>query len=183
MRFKFEKFTEVDASFAARVTIRQRTGQIGFNAGAVNRFSLQGYGYSVLYFDTENKVIGMEPVKEKVEGAIEIKHRPSNTYLSAKNFLDKYGIDAIAAHVRMLSGSLIEGMVAMELDVITPTETKSRAGNAAFTRSDTRSVVQRANEDGILIWGDNGRIRASAHLFATTSDVDIFLDRLPGYLG
>jgi selenocysteine lyase/cysteine desulfurase len=99
------------------------------------------------------------------------------------DYLDNYGIDAIAAHVRMLSGRLIEGMVAMELDVMTPTETKSRAGNAAFTRSDTRSVVQRANEDGILIWGDNGRIRASAHLFATTGDVDIFLDRLPGYLG
>jgi len=98
------------------------------------------------------------------------------------DYLDSYGIDAIAAHVRMLSGTLVEGMTALGLDVMTPAEAESRAGNAAFARSDTRSVLQRANEDGILVWGDNGRIRASAHLFTTREDIEVFLDRLPGYL-
>jgi cysteine desulfurase / selenocysteine lyase len=99
------------------------------------------------------------------------------------DYLDQYGIDAIAGHVRRLSGRLVEGMTALGLDVMTPEKLEFRAGNAAFARSDTRSVVQRANEDGILIWGDNGRIRASAHLFTTADDVDDLLNRLPGYLG
>jgi selenocysteine lyase/cysteine desulfurase len=42
--------------------------------------------------------------------------------------------------------------------------------------------VRKAEEDGILIWGDNGRIRASAHLFTTSEDIEVFLDRLPEYL-
>ncbi len=98
------------------------------------------------------------------------------------DYLDSYGIDAIAAHLRGLSGRLVEGMTTLGLDVMTPAKPESRAGNAAFVRSDTRSVMRKASEDGILVWGDNGRIRASAHLFTTREDIELFLDRLPGYL-
>jgi selenocysteine lyase/cysteine desulfurase len=98
------------------------------------------------------------------------------------DYLDSYGIDSIAAHLRLLSGRMIDGMNALGLDVMTPVEPEWRAGNAAFARLDTRSAVRKAEEDGILIWGDNGRIRASAHLFTTSEDIEVFLDRLPEYL-
>jgi selenocysteine lyase/cysteine desulfurase len=98
------------------------------------------------------------------------------------DYLDSYGVDAIAAHIRSLSGTMVEGMTALGLEVLTPRNIAERAGNAAFARSDTRSVIRKARDDGILIWGDNGRIRASAHLFTTRDDVEFFLDRLPGYL-
>ena len=98
------------------------------------------------------------------------------------DYLDSYGIDAIAAHLRHLSGRLIAGMTALGLEVMTPTAPESRAGNAAFVRSDTRSFIRKADADGILVWGDNGRIRASAHLFTTREDIEHFLERLPGYL-
>jgi len=98
------------------------------------------------------------------------------------DYLDSYGIDAIAAHLRRLSGRLVEGMTTLGLEVMTPAEPESRAGNAAFARSDTRSFMDKASADGILVWGDNGRIRASAHLFTTREDIEFFLDRLPGYL-
>lgn len=115
MKFQFEKFTQTDASFAARATIRQRTGQIGFNAGAMNRFSLADFPYAVLYFDTENRVVGVEPCAEKVEGAIEIKHRPSNTYITAKNFLDKYGINYDESHRHELKRDDESGFLYFEL--------------------------------------------------------------------
>jgi selenocysteine lyase/cysteine desulfurase len=73
-------------------------------------------------------------------------------------------------------------MTTLGLEVMTPAEPESRAGNAAFVRSDTGSFIRKAGEDGILVWGDNGRIRASAHLFTTREDIERFLDRLPGYL-
>lgn len=92
MGFKFQKFTEVDDSFAAKVTIRQRTGQLGFSSGSINRFGINDYKYIVLFFDNDNRVVGLSPEKENVEGAIEIKHRPGNTYVTAKNFLDKFDI-------------------------------------------------------------------------------------------
>ena len=97
-------------------------------------------------------------------------------------YLDSYGIDNIAAHLRLLSGRMIKGMTALGLEVMTPAEPGSRAGNVAFVRLDTQSVVRKAEKDDILIWGDNGRIRASAHLFTTGADIEIFLDRLPDYL-
>jgi cysteine desulfurase/selenocysteine lyase len=97
-------------------------------------------------------------------------------------YLDSYGIDAIAAHLRTLSGRMVEGLTALDLDVMTPAQPEKRAGNAAFVRLNPQSVVLAAEKDGIFLWGDNGRIRASAHLFTTSEEIEAFLDRLPGYL-
>lgn len=97
-------------------------------------------------------------------------------------YIDSYGIDNIAAHLRALGGQMIAGMTALGLDVMTPAQPENRAGNVAFVRSNPQPVVLAAEKDSIFIWGDNGRIRASAHLFTTSEDIEIFLDRLPGYL-
>jgi len=106
-------------------------------------------------------------------------------YLLAESlaYLESFGIDAIAAHVRHLNGRLVEGMVALGLDVMTPAEPRRRAGNAAFAHADPGSVVAAAAREGILVWGDNGRVRATAHLFTSAGDVDSFVDRLPAFLG
>lgn len=93
MKFEFEKFVETDASFSAKVTIRQRTGQLGFNSGAVNRFKLEQREFAILYFDPSRRVVGLEFVDTKQPGAIRISRKPSNTYIKAKNFFDKYGIE------------------------------------------------------------------------------------------
>lgn len=98
MKFKFEKFVETDSSFAAKVTIRQRTGQIGFNSGAINRFKVNDYKYVVLYFDPSERVVGIQLVRSEEPGSIPISKKQSNTYVTAKNFFDKYGIDYSHSH-------------------------------------------------------------------------------------
>lgn len=98
MKFNFEKFLDVDESFAARVTIRQKTGQIGFNTGSINRFKITSYDYVVLFFDSGQRVVGLSLESERVAGAIEIKKSKGNTYVRAKNFLDKYGVDYTESH-------------------------------------------------------------------------------------
>jgi hypothetical protein len=98
MKFKFEKFVETDSSFAAKVTIRQRTGQIGFNAGAINRFRVNDYKYVVLYFDPSERVVGIQLVRSEEPGSIQISKKQSNTYVTAKNFFDKFGIDYSHSH-------------------------------------------------------------------------------------
>jgi len=95
--FQFEKFTDTESSFAARITIRQ-TGQFGFNTGAINRYSMNDFSYCVLYFDPIRKAVGLELKSEQCEGGIEIKKTDSNTYLRAKNFCDRYGIDYSESH-------------------------------------------------------------------------------------
>jgi hypothetical protein len=91
MPFAFEKFVDTDRSFLARVSIRQN-GQIGFNSGAVNLYELGKYKFVVMYYDRISHVIGILPTIEKVEGAIELASGTSNTFIRARNFLEKYSI-------------------------------------------------------------------------------------------
>lgn len=97
-------------------------------------------------------------------------------------YLDSFGIDAIADHVRRLSGQMVEGMAALGLDVMTPEAPARRGPNAAFAHPDPGAVRQRAAREGVLVWGDHGRLRASAHLFVTEADVARFLALLPSLL-
>jgi cysteine desulfurase/selenocysteine lyase len=97
-------------------------------------------------------------------------------------YLAAFGLPAVTAHAQTLCRRMISGMKALDLDVMTPSAPGEQAGNAAFANADPSGIVARAAADGILIWGDNRRIRASAHLFTTEDDVDAFLARLPGYL-
>lgn len=115
MPFNFEKFTDVEASYAARITIRQ-TGQFGFNVGAINRFKINDYSFCVLYYDAQQRAIGLELVKETCEGAIEIKKSDSNTYLRAKNFCDRFAIDYSDSHRYELKQDLDTGLLYFELE-------------------------------------------------------------------
>ncbi|HUF86121.1 MAG TPA: aminotransferase class V-fold PLP-dependent enzyme [Thermohalobaculum sp.] len=99
------------------------------------------------------------------------------------DYLEGYGIEAIAAHLRGLSGRLVEGMSGLGLDVMTPAEPARRAGNAAFAHPAAEAVRRRAAREGILVWADNGRLRASAHLFTRPGDVELLIERLPALLG
>lgn len=107
------------------------------------------------------------------------------TYLlrESLDYLESFGIEAIAGHVRALSGRLVEGMRALGLDVMTPAEPARRAANAAFAHPDSTGIMQRAAREDILLWADNDRVRASAHLFTRPDDVERTLDRLPAFLG
>lgn len=98
------------------------------------------------------------------------------------DYLDRFGIEAIAAHLRALSGRLVEGMAALGLEVMTPSEAGRRAANAAFAHPDCAGIMRRAEAEGILLWADHGRVRASAHVFTAADDVERFLDRLPALL-
>ena len=97
-------------------------------------------------------------------------------------YLEAFGIEAIAAHSRALAETMIAGMTDLGLEVMTPAGPENHAGNAAFVCADPLVLTRKAAAEEILVWGDNGRIRASAHLFATQEDIGIFLDRLPRIL-
>jgi len=92
MRFNFKKFSDPDSSYDAKISIR-RTGQFGFNAGAVNKYNLDEYPFVALYYDAAQRVVGIELLKERENGAIELNRNPSNYFVRAKNFCDRFGID------------------------------------------------------------------------------------------
>jgi len=120
-------------------------------------------------------------------GAIRAEYGNANhlgTYMlnDSLDYLDRYGVDAIASHALELTAGLIDGMHAAGLDVITPAERGNHGASAAFL-CDDESFVSRAAERGIYLWGDNGRVRASAHLFNSASEISEFNNQLPELLG
>lgn len=90
----FNKFVKVRGrSFTPKVGIWAR-GQIGFNRGAMEKFSLDKYNYVVLYFDSDSRRIGIKFTNNaKEEGAIKIVKRPTAISFSATGFLKTYEID------------------------------------------------------------------------------------------
>lgn len=109
-------------------------------------------------------------------------HLGAYLLLESLAYLESFGIDAIAAHVRALAEWLIAGLTSLGLEVMTPAGAANHAGNVCFRCADPEAVMRRAAEEAILVWADNGRVRVSAHLFTTTDDVETFLGRLPRFL-
>jgi len=91
----FEKFTKTRArGYVPKASIWSR-GQIGFNKGAAEKYNLNNFLYAILFYDKDNKQIGIKFTNdENEEGEIKITRRPAGGMsISAKAFLDFYGIE------------------------------------------------------------------------------------------
>ena len=59
--------------------------------------------------------------------------------------------------------------------VITPTEACARSGNTCFLAEDAQGIQQRLASQGVLVWGELGRVRVSGHLYNGSRDVERLL--------
>jgi len=88
----FERFTKTGRGYTPKVSIWTR-GQIGFNQGAVERFDLRKFDYAILFYDRDDKKIGVQLTNDKSEdGVIKIVKGKTGIFMSAKAFLDYYDI-------------------------------------------------------------------------------------------
>lgn len=156
-------------------------GVLGWNRRRWPEFSPSGVGWHAATADRKAGGFILKPDAQRAEYG-NVDHLGAYLLRASLDYLDGFGIDAIAAHARGHSARLVAGMTALGLDVMTPDRPGARAANAAFACADPEAVVRKARQDGILVWGDNGRVRASAHLFTTDDEIGRFLDRLPAYL-
>jgi selenocysteine lyase/cysteine desulfurase len=77
-------------------------------------------------------------------------------------------------HVLALSTRVREGLTRRGLKVMTPEASAERAGNVCFEWGDTNSLVRALAERGVQVWGGEGRIRVSTHVYDSSEDVDRF---------
>jgi hypothetical protein len=86
----FERFTEVGRVFRPRASLREN-GQIGFNHGCVKRYDMDKYAHVVLFYDAENKRIGiMLTNATEEEGACNLITKSGGGTVSARSFLEYY---------------------------------------------------------------------------------------------
>lgn len=86
----------------------------------------------------------------------------------------------IEAHAIGLGTILINGLSRLGLEVTTPTAATQRAGNVCFATARSEELEAALRECGVLVWGGDGRIRISAHVYNDECDVTRALDALAG---
>jgi hypothetical protein len=88
----FVKFTETGKSFSPKASINPR-GYLSFNDGAKRRYKIDEADFVIIYYDAENKKIGIELGKgEPVEGALKLRKRETGATVGAKSFVDFFNI-------------------------------------------------------------------------------------------
>jgi selenocysteine lyase/cysteine desulfurase len=97
---------------------------------------------------------------------------------NALRVLAPFGIEDVLAHALALGDTLVEGLRARGHQLITPSDPAERAGNVCFLAGDGAEVAARLAERRVLVWGGEGRVRVSAHLYNDGADVARFFAAL-----
>jgi cysteine desulfurase/selenocysteine lyase len=144
--------------------------------------------------DIEPATMGWHSVLHRggFEDPLKMPLRPDASRLEAgnPNFLGLFVLDnalgvhegldrtAVSEYALDLSGELRQGLVERGFPVITPEPREERAGNVCFLDPDALGLADRLAERGVLVWGGEGRIRVSTHVYNDREDVGRLLAAL-----
>lgn len=84
----------------------------------------------------------------------------------------------VEAHALALSGRVRSGLIARGFPVMTPGDATQRAGNTCFETDAAEALVIALAERGVQVWGSEGRIRVSTHVYNSEADVGRLLEAL-----
>jgi len=97
---------------------------------------------------------------------------------NALSVLAPFKMEHVLAHALTLGDALIEGLRSRGRHVITPSDPSERAGNICFLADDADTLTTRLAERNVLVWGSEGRVRVSVHLYDDADDVTRFFTAL-----
>jgi hypothetical protein len=88
----FQKFTERARSFRPKISVRSNS-TIGLNAPAVIKFKLKSVKCVTLFYDPEERKIGLMPTSNpEEEGSHPLNLSKTGAWVSARRFLDYFGL-------------------------------------------------------------------------------------------
>lgn len=82
------------------------------------------------------------------------------------------GVGRIEEYILHLGQYLIEQLHAKGYTVMTSMDPQCRGGNISFQCAQAEETAERLLQEGVYVWGGDGRIRASIHLFNDRDDID-----------
>jgi cysteine desulfurase / selenocysteine lyase len=97
---------------------------------------------------------------------------------NALTFLLDLGIAQIAEHNALLVERLMTGLFGLGIEPLTPHESAHRGAIVSFPTSRDSEITSRLAQDGIGVWGRDGRVRMAPHLYNTAEEIDVFLKHL-----
>lgn len=135
-----------------------KTPYVGYRS-VVDIFPAEGMGAYELHADARRFEEGMPnyPAMFVLENAL--------------RFLESVGLDRVAAHNAELMAAVMSGLEKLGLTPLTTSDPLARAGIVSVETPLAVQVASRLAESGIHIWGKDGRIRISPHLYNTLDDI------------
>jgi kynureninase len=88
------------------------------------------------------------------------------------SLIEEAGVPAIEEHVGGLAAQLIDGLVEMGTEVITPREASRRGPLVCVRSTDVDTLVVELQEERIVTSQRDDRLRISLHLYNTAEDVE-----------
>ena len=88
----WEQFKETTGRFKPKISIRAN-GSIGFNAGVIRKFGFDKQDYILLFYDAENRKIGIRASAENSgEGTLKLNRFGKAAWVSANRFFNFFDI-------------------------------------------------------------------------------------------
>jgi selenocysteine lyase/cysteine desulfurase len=97
---------------------------------------------------------------------------------NALTFLLDLGIANIAEHNALLVELLMTGLLGLGIEPLTPTEPAHRGAIVSFETPRDSEITALLAQEGIAVWGRDGRLRMAPHLYNTAEEIDVFLRAL-----
>ncbi|MCC6367788.1 MAG: aminotransferase class V-fold PLP-dependent enzyme [Bryobacterales bacterium] len=81
------------------------------------------------------------------------------------------GVERIDQELRPLVTALRNGLVEQGWELLTPAEERFASGIVSFQHPQPQQLAARLAGEGVIVWGGDGRIRISVHLYSEEEDV------------
>ena len=91
---------------------------------------------------------------------------------NALDYLSKLSPAGIESHDLELSGQVRDGLLGLGLEVTTPAAPEERAGNTCFATTRAPLIRQALESRGVLVTGEDDRVRISTHIYNDSDDVE-----------
>ena len=80
--------------------------------------------------------------------------------------------ESVEAHDLKLSGLVRDGLLDLGVEVTTPAAFAERAGNMCFATTKAPLIRQALEARGVLVTGEDDRVRISTHIYNNSADVE-----------
>ena len=97
-------------------------------------------------------------------------------------YLQKIGVAKIADDLEPVCDFLVEELSRLPLSLMTPRPSGDRAGLISFEHPDCEAIARELAMDRVYVWGGDGRVRISIHLYNDLGDAERLVARLTSLL-
>jgi len=97
-------------------------------------------------------------------------------------FLMRLKVEEIFEQLRPLVERLRSGCEYLGCDMLTPADPGKASGIVAFRHPESEAIGAALQREGVIVWGGDGRVRASVHLYNDLEDVERCLTALASTL-